>query len=371
MIKITAFFVMVSLFFSTLTAQEIQKNNEVVYKVVPLLSSNPTSGTGVGAAAMAVYKVDADSSPSQAIVGGQYTNTDSYSVFGANLMFFDQDRWQSKTFGGYILNNSAYNIPSYVPLPPIITDPVIKINVTVAIAGEQLLYRVKPNWYVGGQIFYISQKFKAQNSTGAAFLNLKGVADSQRFAYGGALSYDTRSKSEKFFPKDALWIDFVLNQFPKTDRDTYSYHNAVLNCRAYTPGLQQDDVIAMQLYGHYSSKYTPDGALAPLGARNIIRGFPIGLHKARNMVAMQAEYRYRIPRTKFRATAFGGWANLSGGSYGNGLGNNRESDNGDYYSGGVGVHYILDVKQQLDYRINVVYSSDDEVSVYAGLNQAF
>jgi len=35
------------------------------------------------------------------------------------------------------------------------------------------------------------------------------------------------------------------------------------------------------------------------------------------------------------------------------------------------VHYILEKNYQLDYRIDVVYSSDDEVSVYASINQAF
>ena len=37
----------------------------------------------------------------------------------------------------------------------------------------------------------------------------------------------------------------------------------------------------------------------------------------------------------------------------------------DYYSGGLGVHFILEKKQQLDYRVNVAYTNDDEVSLYA------
>ena len=36
-----------------------------------------------------------------------------------------------------------------------------------------------------------------------------------------------------------------------------------------------------------------------------------------------------------------------------------------------GVHFILEEKQQLDYRVNVAYTSDDEVSLYASINQAF
>ena len=360
------------LFPMLLVCSEVEeKKDDVIYKIGPLVSSNPTAGTGAGAAAMAVYQVDGASSPSQAMVGGQYTDTKSYSIFAGNIMFFDSDRWQSKTFGGHIYNNASYEIPFYVPISPSIPDPNIAINATITVAGQQFLYRFKPSWYIGAQLFYLNQKFNPLNATGALFLKDRGIEDSQRFAYGGALSYDTRSKKEKFYPKDALWIDFNFNQFPKIKSKKHSYQKAILNCRLYKPGFREVDVVALQLFGQYSSKYTPDGALSPLGAKNILRGFPIGLHKARNMITTQVEYRYKIISTAFRATLFGGWANLSGGSYGDGEGDNRDIDNGNYYSGGAGVHYILDKKQQLDYRINLVYSSDKEVSFYAGINQAF
>ncbi len=127
----------------------------------------------------------------------------------------------------------------------------------------------------------------------------------------------------------------------------------------------------MQIYGQYSSDKTPDGALAGLGARNVIRCFPIGQYKTRFMLATQGEYRYKLKQYPVRLATFAGYANMSGGSEGDGAGNNRDGDNGNYYSGGIGVHYILDKKQQLDYRLNIAYTSDQETSVYVSLNQAF
>ena len=169
---------------------------------------------------------------------------------------------------------------------------------------------------------------------------------------------------------DSTWIDITLNHFPTFLGAEKEYYNAMINARRYIPGFKASDVVAMQLYMQFSSKYTPDGALAALGARNILRGFPIGLHKARHMGALQGEYRYRFGSSKWRATLFGGAAVLAGGSYGEGEGN-RDKHNGDYYSGGLGVHYILSKKENLDYRLNLAYSSDDEFSIYAGINQAF
>ena len=347
--------------------------SDVVYKFVPLLSSNPTAGTGVGGAATALYKVD-NSSPSQALVGGQYTDSKSYSVAALNRMYFDSDKWQSKTLAAYIYNNTSYSIADELlpSLPPTIpSGSTIDFNVEIFAALQQFLYLLYPSWYVGGQVFYVDQKFKATNLAGQAFLRENGIENAKRGGYGFNIAYDTRSKTEKLFAMHSTWIDLTVNHFPTALGSSKNYYNGMLNVRKYMPGFKESDVFATQFYAQYSSKYTPDGALSALGARNILRGFPIGLHKARNMLALQGEYRYRIQATRFRATAFAGVAKLSGGSYGNGSDHNRENHNGNYSSGGLGIHYILSKKEQLDYRLNVAYSSDHETSVYAGLNQAF
>ncbi len=161
-----------------------------------------------------------------------------------------------------------------------------------------------------------------------------------------------------------------MSHFPEFLGIDEQYFNASLNARKYISGFKSTDVFAMQLYGQYSSEDTPDGALSALGTRNILRGYPSGLYKARNMVAAQGEYRYRIKSTRFRLTAFAGYANLSGGSKGTSTGN-RDNDNGSYYSGGIGVHYILVEKRKIDYRVNLAYTNDSEASVYVNINQAF
>ena len=69
---------------------EVQKGEQSSLKVVPVISSNPTAGTGGGVMASLTYKADPDSSPSQAILSAQYTNTQSYSLFAINKLFLQQ-----------------------------------------------------------------------------------------------------------------------------------------------------------------------------------------------------------------------------------------------------------------------------------------
>ena len=348
-------------------AQASQKE-EPTFKVVPMVSSNPTAGTGIGLMGSLTYQSDVESSPSQAIVAAQYTDTDSYSLFLVNKLFFNADKWQSNSIYAHIYNRSSFSIELSENLPIDFLEPHFDVKIDAIL--QQFLYLLEKNLYVGGQLFYVAQDFKATDVEGELFLREYGVESSSRGGFGGIVSYDTRSKYEKFYPTNSTFINISFNYFPKFMGSKEVFYNGLINARKYIPGITKNDVLAMQFLGQYCSDKTPDGALSALGARNIIRGFPIGKYKTRYMNALQLEYRYSNKETRFRIAPFVGYANLSGGSNGTETGN-RDKNNGDYYSGGCGLHYILDKKHQLDYRIDIAYSSDDETSVYASLNQAF
>jgi len=343
-----------------------------IYKVVPIVSSNPTAGTGAGILGTYMYHFDKSSSPSQAIASLQYTNTDSYNIFLVNKLFFNQDKWQSNTLYAHIFNNSEFSVDlsdNPISIIPDVINP--NFEVTIDAILEQLLYMFRDDIYFGGQVFYLDQRIDARNEEGEFFMRSNGIESLKRGGYGLTFSYDTRTKDEKFYPRDSYWINLSFNNFPKFMGSNTEFYNFMLNARKYIPFGKKDDVLALQFYGQYSSEDTPDGALPAMGAKNIIRGFPIGKYKARFLNSAQVEYRWRLKDTSFRFVPFFGYANLSGGSKGTGENQNRDSNNGDYYSQGLGFHYILSKDYQLDYRLDVVYSSDDEVSVYATINQAF
>jgi len=359
-----------ALFFSSLAfAQDEKKSDhDSSYKIVPVISSNPTAGTGAGVMGTLMYKADKDSSPSQAILSAQYTNTDSYNIVAINKLFFDSDKWQSNTVYAHVFNNTSFSIDGSDFGFDTYFEP--NLHVTVDGALQQFLYLVHKNIYFGGHAFYMKQVFEADNAEGEFFLKSNGITDSSRGGIGALLSYDTRTKKEKFYPTDSTFVNLSFNYFPEFLGSDKVFYNGLINARKYLPLGKSNDILALQYLGQFCSENTPDGALSALGARNVLRGFPIGKYKTRYMNAFQAEYRYTIGQTRFRLAPFAGYANLSGGSKGTATGN-RDSDNGNYYSGGAGVHYILEKKHQLDYRIDLVYSSDEEVSVYASMNQAF
>lgn len=349
---------------------------EKKFRIVPLVSANPTTGTGVGVATSYLYKLDADSSPSQWMTGGQYTNTKSWSVFTSNNAYFKDDLWNSVSGLFYSHNKSQFAVDfagmgidiDYDMYPELADD--VHFNVDVAAVWQKLMYRIQENLYVGGHAFYIWQKYSDPNEAGEIFIRESGIEDSNRGGIGVNISYDTRKKGARFYPHDAEWLSAGITAYPSAFGTDDTYYSMLVDLRTYKPGFKAEDVWANQLYGKYASETAPDGGLSALGGQNVLRGFPMGKYKARFLTAFQSEYRYQFTGTKYRAVAFAGVANLAGGSAGTGTGN-RDNNNGWYYSGGVGLRYAIQQKSGVDLRVDIVTTNDHEQSVYIGLNQAF
>jgi len=361
-------YLLLCLSFVLVFATQDSNTSKINYKILPIVSSNPNSGTSAGVMASVIYSVDKESSPSQSIFATEYSNTNSYHVFALNTMYFDSDKFFSKTFLGYLFNNTEFDNASIdAPISPSKEDP--RYDVTIKVAGQQLLYEFYKNIYLGGMVYYVNQTYSPKNQAGADFLKNSGISDSSRGGFGGIAQYDTRSKTEKFFPRHAELISFKVNYSPEVLGSEKSFVTSNLDARVYRVGFNAEDVIATQLYLYAASNNTPDAALAALGSQNVLRGFSIGQYKARNMAALQSEYRYQISGTRFRLTTFGGYANLSGGSSGTAQGS--RNDDGNYYSGGVGAHYIIQEKAGVDYRVDLATTNKNGYSIYATINQAF
>jgi len=367
---------------SLLLATEIETNSTKIekndnLKIVPLLSSNPTSGTGVGAAITYLYSTDPDSSPSQFFSGAQYTNTKSWSAFIQNEAYLYSNKLRSSTILARIHNKTQFDIPANSNFDMGTLDMIpnakdgVKYNIDLNIIAQMFMYEIKEHLYVGGLAYYVSQDFSDTNALGDIFLQANGASDAKRGTVGLSFAYDTRGKNEKFFPRNAEWIALQVEFSPTAFGANTNYSTARLNARIYRPGFNKEDVWANQFYSFYSGKRTPDGALGALGTRKILRGFAIGKYKARFLNSFQTEYRYQVPQSKYRLVAFAGIADLQGGSIGDSTGNNRDRDNGIYYSAGAGLRYAIQKEAGVDVYLDVAINDDKETSVYVGINQAF
>ena len=334
------------------------EEKEKALRVIPLVTSSPLLGLGVGGAVSYLYDTkDGSSSKSQLQVGGQYSNTDSLNLFIKNNAYFMENRLVSTTAFTFSSVNNEF--PS--------NGQDVEYNVASFLAKELLMYEVANRYYLGGELVFKDIQYDPNNAAGADFIDQNGILDERNMGVGLVGSYDSREN--KYYPSSATWITAKLNSFPEAFGAVDSYYSFIFDGRYYAKGFSEGDVWAWQFYGQYGSEKTPDTGLPTLSGKSLLRGFPAGQFKARYLSGGQSEYRYAIKNTKFRISGFFGIANLAGGSYGDG-GNSREDD-GWYSAGGVGLRYAIQPKTGVDLRLDLVTTSENEQSLYLMLNQAF
>lgn len=335
-----------------------QEKTEKSFKIVPLITSSPLMGHGLGfSTSYLYYTKNANSSKSQLSVGGQYTSTNSYNIFVKNVAFFKENKIMSNTSITFSDINNEFDSEG--------EDVAYKI-LTFAVK-ELLMFKVHKNYFLGGELIYRNVNYDPNNNAGETFISENGILDEKSGGLGIAFSLDNRKN--KYYPVGAAWATIKITSFPEAIGAVETYSNLVLDGRYYFEGISEEDVLATQFYGQYSSEKTPDAALPTLSGKSLLRGYPAGQYKARYLTGGQAEYRYTFKESRFRLTGFIGVANLSGGSVGDG--DNSRDDDGWYWAGGIGLRYKLQEVTGVDLRIDLVTTGTGVQSLYVKLNQAF
>lgn len=331
---------------------------EKTLSVVPLITSSPLMGFGVGAAASYLYKTDGGiSSNSQLQVGGQYSNTQSHSGFIKNNAWFKDNGILSST---KILWSGINN--------EFVSDGEdVAYNINSLLISQLQMFRVSKRLYLGGPLEYKDITYNANNAAGEDFLYDNGFQNEKTGGVGLAASYDSRKN--KYYPSEAAWVSAKWTTYPEGLGAVDDYNSFVLDARYYAKGFGYMDVWAWQFYGQYSSNKTPDSGLPTISGKSLLRGFPAGQFKAKYLSGAQTEYRYTLGHSRFRLIGFFGVAELSGGSHG--IDERTRADNGWYHAYGLGSRYALQQRTGVDLRLDLVRTSEDEYALYLMLNQAF
>lgn len=334
------------------------QKKERAFAIVPLITSTPLMGVGVGVTTSYLYKGDtSNASKSQLRVGGQYTTTNSYSAFALNNLWLKDNKIRMLSTLNFSSVNNEFEDEGRE----------VEYNINTTFITHLQMFRIANNLYIGGPLHYKRIQYKPNNDDGEDFIEENGIENEQTGGFGFAGSYDSRKN--KYYPTNSLFLTARFDMFPEFLGSERKYNKTIIDARAYIDGFSYDDVLAMQIYGEYASYYAPDAGLPSVSGKAILRGFPHGQLKARSMTGGQAEYRYTIGESRFRVTGFFGVVNLAGGSYGDGV--NSRNDDGWYNAVGLGTRYKIQQVTGVDVRLDFVRTSFNDYSIYLKLNQAF
>jgi hypothetical protein len=132
-----------------------------------------------------------------------------------------------------------------------------------------------------------------------------------------------------------------------------------LACNRYFE-VATNHVVALRGYGRAASGDAPFFALSSFGTRSDLRGYTPGRYRDKLMVAVQAEYRWRIT-SRLGLVAFGGAGSVA-----------PEIGQFDQLlpSAGARARYVVAKKNNVSLRFDAAWGRD-ETTFYIGIGEAF
>src|SRR5262249_23556056 len=100
------------------------------------------------------------------------------------------------------------------------------------------------------------------------------------------LQYDTRDN--QFNPETRWFVDGQATFFDEAFGSDFTFQTAELTTKRYWSPAERHTV-ALSGYGRFSFGSVPFFALSMFGARNQLRGYPVGRYQDRMLLAGQAE----------------------------------------------------------------------------------
>ena len=336
--------------------EQTEENKERSWMLAPLVVMNPAFGNGFGAVGMYFFNPDPEDtvSPASSVgLTGLYSDTDSHFVGAFGKTFLKQDRWRvaAGMVNGKI--NNQFDIPNF--------NQTVEFSTKVNAVFTRVDRRVSGNYFVGATAGIVDIQYEPGNAASLIYFNIFDVQDNLSGQFSLLGFHDSRDDVR--YPEKGNYSEANLTMVPEVLGSEEGYHALELFSNQYiSPGDNQ--VLALRAYGRFTPSDTPYSGLSTLGRRSDLRGYTSGENIAENLMTLQAEYRWFFMK-RLGAVGFAGISELYNGSLGN-----IDSDTF-YPSAGLGLRYILNEENKMNFRFDYAWGSQDERGFYIGIGEAF
>ena len=336
------------------------------FLVVPLITNSPVMDTGFGGLGMYFFKIDKEdkaSPPSLASIYAIYTTNNSYIFIPSGRFFWNEDKNRA-SFGvgtARINNDFTYDDQGndlrlvYSELRNFITAEYSR-----KIIGEFYLGML----YLGTKTAYkFDQGTEEENDFTKGFFAQNEIDDNFVSSIGLNLSFDNRD-----YPYNPTG-GFIFSIRPKLNRAWLGSDNDYIDTDygfSYFNSLQDNLILALNISGGFATGDVPFDGYQNYGVRNSLRGYEAGKYKGRNMIASQAELRWRF-YNKWGAVVFGG----TGSIWGNENNGEEEFERAWLPSAGLGLRYMVSQEKKINIRLDYAVGVDGNQGLYFGVMEAF
>ena len=340
---------------------------------VPLIINNPAIKTGFGALLMYYFKFDQEdtlSPPSTINLYTLYSTNKSYIVMPAARFYWNRDRNRASVAPGVVnINNNFYYETDTGDLHLVYTEQrfLLTLEYSHVVAG---------NFYLGGLYLGTKTKYKFNQGTDEEndftedFFEKNGIHDNFVSSIGLNISFDSRdyvyypSKGLMFSVRPKLNAYWLGSDTKYIDTD-YNF--------AYYLSLNKKSIMAFNLAGGFAQGYggddVPFDGYQNYGIANSLRGYETGKYQGRNMIAVQAEYRWNFYR-RWGAVFFAGTGSI--------WGNDSKEENYQTFAerkwlpaAGLGLRFMILRAKKTNLRLDYGWGVDGNQGLYFGVMEAF
>ncbi len=357
---------------ASLKAQQEQAKDSLfdesskTFVLVPLISNSPVMETGFGGLGMYFFKMDkedTESPPSLVSLYAIYTTNNSYIFTPFGRFFWNEDRNRASIGLGTLRINNDFTYDEQGNDLRLVYSEIR--NFFTAEYSRKLF----GDFYLG--VLYLGTKTKykfdqgtqEENDFSREFFAQNGIEDNFVSSVGLNFSFDNRDYP--YYPTRG----FTFSVRPKLNAAWLGSDNDYVDTDykiSYFKSFREDLILGVNISGGFAFGDVPFDGYQNYGIRNSLRGYEAGKYKGKNMIASQAELRWRIYK-KWGAVAFGG----TGSIWGNENNGEEEFERAWLPSAGVGVRFMVSREKKINLRLDYAIGVDGNQGLYFGVMEAF
>lgn len=221
--------------------------------------------------------------------------------------------------------------------------------------------RIRPGLYIGLRYQYEYIDLRETDLDGVLqYGTVPGSEGGSASGIGVIVNHDTRN--HVYQPSSGFYNQVYAVFFGEALGSDYTFNMLSIDLRTYL-SLFGTHVLALQMYDGFISGTPPFQMLSKLGGSYWMRGYYEGRFRDKNMLTLQAEYRFPI-FWRFGAVAFAGTGDVA-----DDIGAFRLDEF--KYTVGFGFRFMFDAQERIHARLDVGFGEDDNVGIYALVLEAF
>ena len=308
-----------------------------------------------------INKKDQLSPPSLVSLYAIYSTNRSYIFIPTGRLFWNENKMRATIATGTIRANNDFDYGENEDEFRLVFSEIrnfVSIDVSRRVVGHFYIGVM----YLGTKTSYkFDQGSQDENDFAREFFKQKGIEDNFVSSIGLDFSFDSRDYpyyptkgfSGSIRPKlNAGWLGSE-NDYVDTDFELDYFYS-----------LRQNMILAMSVSGGFAFGDVPFDGYQNYGFRNSLRGYETGKYKGRNMIASQAELRWRFYK-RLGGVIFAGTGSVWGND------NEDEFENKWLPSAGAGLRFMVSKEKKINIRLDYAFGVDDNQGLYFGVMEAF